>query len=119
MGLYVSGYQGNFNPNYAASIPATTATSGVINCGGLVLCGVLLPTTFTGTTLTFLMCSTATGTFVPVYSTTSGTKLSYTVAQGQYCAIDPKDFQGINFLQIVSGSTESATRALVCSLKGF
>lgn len=116
--MYLTGYQGNFNPNLAVTIASGQSESSVINCGGLVLCAVLLPATFTGTALTFEASVDGTN-FFAVKSTTSGTSLSYTVAQGTYCAIDPKDLQGINFLKIKSGSTEGALRTLAVSLKGF
>lgn len=93
--------------------------SGAQDCGGLSLCGILIPAAFTGTAITFEMAATLTGTYVPVKSTISGTALSYTVAQGAYYAIDPKDFSGVQFLKIKSGSAEGAARTLILSLKGF
>lgn len=114
---YVYSTPGAFNMQDAI-IAASGTKTGVINCNGMALCGIKLPASFTGTALTFEMCDTAAGTFVPVKNTASGTALSYTVAQGTYCAIDPKDFAGIQFLKIVSGSTEGSARTLVCSLKG-
>lgn len=113
----VTGYLGLFNPNYAATILSGQQESSVIQCGGFVLCGVKIPAAFTGTTLTFEMCDTVGGTYVPVNGV-DGSAISYTVAQGNYYAIDPKDFQGINFLKIKSGSAEGADRALVVSMKG-
>lgn len=112
------------NQNLAGSLQASIANgqqeSSVIPCGGgLSLCGVLLPAAFTGTALTFEACDTSDGTFVPIYTSTSGTALSYTVAQGGYYAIDPKDFYGVQFLKIKSGSAEAAARTLIVSLKGF
>lgn len=118
MSTYVSGYQGNFNPALSATIANGQQESSVINCGGLVLCGILLPAAFTGTALTF-EASVDGVNFFAVKNTTSGTALSYTVAQGTYAAIDPKDFQGIQYLKIKSGSSEGAARILTCALKGF
>lgn len=117
MGIYETGYQGNFNPNGTATIAISTQQSSTVNCAGFVLCGILLPATFTGTALTFYACNTSSGTFQQIYN--SSGPVSYTVAGGQYIAIDPKDFQGVNFLQIKSGSSEAAARTLVLSLKGF
>lgn len=91
--------------------------SGAISTAGLSLVGIKLPAAFTGTTLTFTACDTLGGTYVPVYN--SAGVVSYTVAASRYVAIDPKDFQGISFLKIVSGSAEGAARTLVCSLKGI
>ncbi len=115
---YKSGYQGNFNPAQAVAIASGQTKSASINCAGFVLCGIQLPAAFTGTALTF-EASVDNATFQPVKSTTGGTSLSYTVAQGTYVAIDPKDFQGIDYLKIVSGSTELGARAFTCALKGF
>ncbi len=116
---YITGYQGNFNPGLSVVIASGQQESAAISCAGFVLCGILLPAAFTGTTLTFEASSSFAGTYVPVKNTTSGTALSYTVAQGTYAALDPKDFQGISFLKIKSGSAEGAARTLICSLKGF
>lgn len=112
------GYQG-----ILISIPATIANgvqeSAALDMGGFTLCGILLPAAFTGTALTFEVSDSLSGTFVALKSTTSGTALSYTVAQGTYAAIDPKDFQGVNFLKLKSGTAEGAARALTLYAKGF
>lgn len=114
---YISGYQGQFNANGAATIAASATKSGVVSCGGLTLCGILMPTAFTGTTITFEASNAADGTFSPVYN--SAGQVSYTVAAARFVSINPVDFQGVAFLKIVSGSAEGASRALICSLKGF
>lgn len=93
-------------------------TSTSINTQGLSLVGIQLPAAFTSTTLTF-NASVDGSTWQPVYSTTSGTALSYTVAQGHYVAIDPTPFYGVKYLQIITGSDEIATRTLTVSLKGL
>ena len=116
---FVTGYQGLFNPGQQVVIANSQQESAAINCGGMVLCGIFLPAAFTGTALTFEASTAIDGTYVAVKSTASGTALTYTVAQGTYCAIDPKDFQGIQFLKIKSGSAEGADRTLTLSLKGF
>lgn len=115
---YITGYQGNFNPGYATTIAASGTTTGVINTGGFALCGILFPAAFTGTTVTFQVSVDGT-TFVSLKTTTSGTALSYTVAQGTFAAINPQDFQGVKYLKIVSGSTEGSARTLTLALKGF
>jgi hypothetical protein len=116
---YLQGWLGQFNPAVPTTIASSAQASAAVNTLGMALCGIILPATFTGTTITFQACDTIDGTFVDVKSTTSGSALSYTVAQGTYVAIDPKDFQGIQFLKIKSGSTEGGSRALLLALKGF
>jgi len=103
----------------AVGIGASSNTSAVIETKGMALVGIKTPAAFTGTTLTFTMCDTIDGTYVPVRSTASGTALSQTVTTSNYYAIDPTAFQGIPFLKIVSGSTEASARTLVYSLKGL
>lgn len=115
----LTGYQGYFQPAVTTTITASGATSAAIPLKGFVPVGIYLPATFTGTTLTFTACDTAAGTYLVLKNTTSGTSLSYTVAQGTYVALDPKDFAGVNFLKLVSGSTEGSTRTLKIALKGL
>lgn len=111
--------QGSFQPAAVATIAASAATTGVIPLKGMSLVGIYFPAVFTGTAVTFTACDTEAGTFVPVKSTTSGSALSYTVAQGTYAAIDPAALAGVNFLKIVSGSTEGSARTLKLALKGL
>jgi hypothetical protein len=115
----VTGYQGNLNPAVPLVILNTAQESAAINLAGLSLVGIILPAAFTGTALTFEVSDSLAGTYVVLKSSTSGTSLSYTVAQGTYAAIDPKDFYGVQFLKIKSGSAEGADRTLLLSLKGF
>ena len=112
-----TGYLGNMITK-TVTLPAGTKTA-AIDLAGFTLVGVQLPTTFTGTTMTFEASSAIDGTFVAVKAGTSGAALSYTVAQATWAALDPKDFYGLNFIKIVSGSSESADRTLVLTLKGF
>lgn len=114
---YNSGYQGNFDPARSATIALGATESDVITCGGFALCQIITPAAFTGVAFTFLACSTSGGTFVPLYNAAG--PVSYTAAAARAIAIDPKDFQGVAFLKIVSGTAEGAARTLICSLKGF
>lgn len=102
----------------SVTLPVGTRTA-AIDLNGFTLVGIQLPTTFTGTTLTFEASSSIDGTFVPVKAGTSGSNLTYTVAQSTYAALDPKDFYGLNFIKVVSGSSEGSDRTLILYLKGF
>lgn len=102
-----------------ASIIISTTTSSAVATQGCALVGIQLPAAFTGTTITFQVATSLAGTYQTLKSTTSGSSLSYTVAQGTYVAIDPKDFQGVQFIKVVSGSSEAAARSLTLMLKGF
>lgn len=113
----ITGYQGQFNPNLSETIASGQTTSGVVSTGGMALCGILMPAAFTGTALTFVVCNTSGGTYQPLYN--SSGQVSYTVAASRYIAITPVDFAGVAFFKIVSGSSEGATRTLICSMKGL
>lgn len=114
----ITGYQGIFSPDQSTSIANGQTKSAAIPTGGKTLCGIILPAAFTGVALTFEASSAVDGTFVPVKKA-DGSSLSYTVAQGTFVAIDPKDFYGIAFLKLVSGSAEGGARTVLCALKGI
>lgn len=116
--MYLTGYAGQLNPALQATIASGQTKSGVITLAGFTPVGILLPAAFTGTALTFEASIDGTN-FFPVKAGTGGNALSYTVAQGTYAALDPKDFYGIQYLKVVSGSTEGAARTLNLAVKGF
>ncbi len=58
------------------------------------------------------------GGFRPLYDA-SNAQVSMTVTAGRAYAVDPKNFQGVVFLQLKSGSTEVSQRTIICSLKGL
>jgi hypothetical protein len=99
------------------TITSGGTTSAGFSTGGSSLCGIQMPATFTGTHVTFLAATTLGGTYQPIYN--SSGQVKYPASQGQYVAIDPKDFYGVFFLQIQSDATEAATRTLICSMKGI
>lgn len=112
----ITNYVGKKVIDASATIDNGATTSGAIDVGGMSLVGIKFPAAFTGTTVTFTMCDTLGGTYVPVYNASGA--VSYTIAQARYYAIAPADFSGIRYLKIVSGSAEGAARTLVLSLKG-
>lgn len=99
------------------TIAASLQTSSVITTDGLSLCGIQLPATFSGTSLTFLAATQFDGPFQPIYNSTG--QVTYTVVQGEYIAINPQDFYGVFYLQIKSNASEGADRTLICSMKGI
>jgi hypothetical protein len=84
---------------------------------GMSLVGCQMPSTITSTAMTFLVSTTLSGTYQEL--TNSSGQVSYTIASGHYIAINPTDFYGVQFYKIVFGSSESANRTLVCSMKGI
>lgn len=113
----ITGFAGNMLPAVQAIIPISTTETNAISTGGMALCGIKFPATMTGANVSFEMCDTLGGTYVPVRN--SAGLLSYALTVSTYLAVDPKDFQGIAFLKIKSDATEAAARTLLCSLKGL
>lgn len=95
-----------------ATIASSGTASAAVDLGGLTLCGLYVPATFTGTALTFQTSLTLGGTYVAVLDDAGGS-LTRTVAQGKYLPLDPSIFAGIQFLKVVSGSTEGAARDII------
>ena len=75
------------------------------------LLGVEMPSAFTGTTITFTASSSSSGTPVPLYY--ESTLYSVTVAASRFVSLNPDVFAGVKYLQVVSGSTQAASRDLV------
>lgn len=94
----------------SAVIPSSGDTSPEVDLGVHRLVGIILPGTFTGTALTFLMSDASGGTFVAV-NNDSGL-ISKTVAANKYLPVNPDDFLGIRFIKVKSGSTEGAARTV-------
>lgn len=100
------------------TIAASGTKTAAIDLGCFTLVGIQFGA-FTGTALTFEGSSATDGTFVAVKATTSGSALSYTVAQNTFAAIDPANFYSLSIIKLVSGSTEASERTLTLFLKGF
>jgi hypothetical protein len=107
----VSDFQSVIN-SISASIPSSGTTTPAIDLGGTSLVGIQLPAAFTGTSISFTVATTLSGTYQGVIDG-SGTALSKTIAAGKYLMLDPSEFAGIQFLKIVSSATEAAQRDLI------
>lgn len=57
----ITGYQGLFRPSQAAIIPAGQTESAAINCAGFLLTGLIIPSLFDGTALSFLVADSLAG----------------------------------------------------------
>lgn len=97
--------------NKTATILINTTTSNSINLGGCSLVGLIMPSAFTGTSLTFKASNDGTN-FYDMYNT-SGTQLTVTVATAaaRWIALTPSDFAGVKYLQII-GSSQAAERSI-------
>lgn len=99
----------------SAVIAASGTKTAAVDLRGMTLVGFYLPATFTGTAVTF-EASADNSTFISVRDG-AGNALSKTVAQNQFIPLDPALFLGIQYLKLVSGSTEGAERTIKLALR--
>jgi len=93
-------------------ISDNVTTGSAIDVRGKDLLLLEMPAAFTGTVMTFLASTTSGGTFTALESDT-GAAVSITVAAAKSIELDKAEFEGVQFLKPVSGSTEIADRDLV------
>lgn len=101
-----------------AVIANGATTSGAVDLRGKTLLAVETPAAFTGVTLSFSVCDTEDGTYIPVrhlnvLASTAFTLTSVSTSQHIVIAssLMPKGF-GNCFVKVISGSAEGAARTL-------
>lgn len=94
----------------SAVIAASGTTSGEVACpDGYELVGMFAPVC-TGTALTLTAATASGGTFVAV-ANASNSAISHTISgTAHYIALDPTLYRGLQFIKLVSGSSEAADR---------
>jgi hypothetical protein len=98
------------------TIAASGTTSTVFTLDGYAVGGIILPSQFTGTTMTFLVCDTYGGTYVALEDA-GGATISYTVEAAKAYALPPELF-AFPYAKLVSGSSEGAERTIVVTVRG-
>jgi hypothetical protein len=91
-------------------------TSGAIKIFGTTLCGVVVPASFTGTTLQFQGSHDGTN-FNTLYK--DGADLSVTVTSSKFVVLQPADFAGVNYLKLVSGSAQTGDKVLYLACRAI
>lgn len=91
------------------AIASGQSLSGEVDIFPNTLVGIFLPAGWTGTTITFQASVDGGATFGNVESGNAAAELSYTVAAGQYVAIDPAMWRGVTALKLRSGSSAAPT----------
>lgn len=97
------------------TIANTETTSTAVDARSAALFGVALPAAFTGTSLTFTVCSTEDGTYQTLEDST-GNAVSLTVEQGKSYTL-PNELAPWPWFKIVSGSAEGGSRSLIVTRK--
>lgn len=102
--------------NYPVVIANAATASAALDLGSGTVCGIYIPSSFTGTSITFTSALTFTGTYAPVKDG-AGAAVSKTVAAGDYVYLDPAIFAGIQYIKVVSGSAEGAARTVTFAVR--
>lgn len=99
-----------------ATILNTATLSNAIDIGEGVVCGLLLPATFTGTTVKFQGSNDPAGTY-QIITDKSGSDYTVTVAQGKNNTIPITDLTGWRFLklQVTAQNQDSVVQVMVRS----
>lgn len=81
--------------------------SDVVNLGAKQLHGIAMPAGWDAAALTFQVSVDGGVTFLEL-AATSGTAVSFTVAQSQYIAVDPVLWRAVNCIKVRSGTAGAA-----------
>ena len=101
-----------------ATIANGGTTSGALDLLSETLLGIFVPSSFTGTALTFQVATAVDGTYVTL-TNEDGSDYSVTVAASKFVAVDPQIFAGVRFAKLVSGSAEGAERTLTLATRAI
>ena len=96
--------------DYAATMPAGTDRTGVIDMIGTPLIGIQFPLRFKGDEL-FINVSTDGSTFIKLLNP-QGHRMSVKACPNCYVCVSPVDFIGIRYIQLESNKIESEERAM-------
>lgn len=102
-----------------ATIAASSTTSNALRVGARAIAGLLIPSAFTGTAITFTASDKFDGTFVPVYDS-DGNQVSATVTASRAVALSGAEadaFAPWEFVKLVSNATEGTAREVLVICK--
>ena len=100
------------------TIASGDTASGAVDLLAESLFNVFIPSSFTGTALTFQVATAVDGTFVTL-TNEDGTDYSVTVAASKCVVVDPQIFAGVRFLKIVSDAAEGGDRTLTLATRAI
>lgn len=95
----------------SAVIAQSSTTSAEINLQGTTLCGLFIPSTMDGTSLTFQVANASGGTFYDMRDIYNNL-ITAQITDGDFVYIDPTLFAGVQFIKIISDATETAERTI-------
>lgn len=112
----MSGAASTYLASQTATIASGGTTSGAIECGDMILCGIITPAALTGTAFSIKVSYDGT-TYNDLY-TAGGTKVSITAAASRFIGLLLQDFIGAKYIKLVSNGAEGATRTIGLVYRG-
>lgn len=97
------------------TIASGQTTSQAIDVGEWLIAGIRTPAALTGTTMTFTGATKEAGTYLAIRDS-AGTAISVTVSADDHIVIEPQTFAGVQWIKLVSGSSEAADREITLVL---
>ncbi len=102
----------NFN-TATITIASDTKLSNKVDLSNQILVGIIVPSTFDGTTLTLNTSSAIGGTYVPVQAAIgANTVYTITTTASQYVPLDKAITQGLQFVQLACTSDQTSTNTI-------
>lgn len=102
-----------------ATIAANKVESNVVDLRGGSLCALLVPAAMSNTTITF-KAGVVPATMLPVHDTTnSAVSITCGTAEAAFYPLDPANFVGARYVQVVSGGTEVAERVFTLGVRAL
>lgn len=100
----------------AATIANGQTASAEIDLAGTTLCGLFLPSNFSGTSLTLQASSASGGTYVSVFS--GGSAFTLSGSASSYVPIESMPvLAGVRFIKLVAGTTQTANVIITLSVR--
>jgi len=102
-----------------ANIASGGTTSQALRLGGKMVVGLIMPAAFTGVAITFTVCDTVGGSYVPCYDSDNNA-VSVTVAASRAYGLSGAEADALApfpYVKLVSGSAEGAARAVLVLMK--
>ena len=96
---------------FPATITSGNTDSSAVDVAENGVCGLEIPSAFTGSSISFKVTSNPNGTYQTL-TNSDGTTYTLTVAAGKNIIVRPINLAGWRFMKLVSGSTESADRKI-------
>ncbi len=97
------------------TIASSGTESTALDLQGMGLVGMLIPSAFTGASVTFKASIDGTN-FYDIYNS-DNTQFSITVGTSRWYNLDIRDFLGARYVKIVSASSEGAERTITCIMR--